>query len=300
MELIMSKSSIKGWITASRPKTLPAALGSILPGAAFAWSKGSFKLLPVVAALTAAVLLQVAVNVANDYFDFMHGIDTPDRVGPSRAAASGLLSLRSMRLGMILITIMIIGIGAYLIFVGGVPILIIGLASVLSVYLYSAGPFPLSTNALGDLFVFIFFGPVAVCGTYYVQTLNLNIEILLVSVSVGMLITSILVVNNYRDIKTDTAGGKRTLAVVVGKKLTRIEYYLLVIIAYLIPPGLVFFADISPWVLISLFSAPFWIPLFLDMNGRASEQILNKTLAGTARIGLLFSILLSLGIFISV
>ena len=292
----MSNSGIKGWVTAARPKTLPAALGPILPGAALAWSKGSFKLLPVIAALTAAMLLQIAVNIANDYFDFIHGIDTPDRVGPTRAAAGGLLSLKSMRMSMVLITVLILTIGVYLVYIAGLPILFIGLASVISVYLYSAGPFPLSTNALGDLFVFLFFGPAAVCGTYYVQTLSLNIEIILYSVSVGLLITAILVVNNYRDIETDTAGGKRTLAVVLGEKLTRLEYSILVLIAYLIPPALVFLNDASPRVLLSLIPAPLWVPLFRDINGRAHGQALNKTLAGTAKMGLLFSVLLSLGI----
>ena len=296
----MSSSKIKGWVVAARPKTLPAAIAPILPGAALAWSKDSFKLLPVIAALSAALLLQIAVNIANDYFDFVHGIDTPDRVGPTRAAAGGLLSLKQMRRGMVGITLFILTIGVYLIYIAGLPILFIGLASVLSVYLYSAGPFPLSTNALGDLFVFIFFGPVAVCGTYYVQTLNLNIEIILYSVSVGLLITAIIVVNNYRDIKTDTAGRKLTLAVILGEKFSRIEYYLLVIIAYLIPPALFFATNASPWILLSLISAPLWITLFRDINGRVRGQALNKTLTGTAKAGLLFSILLSLGIVLSV
>jgi 1,4-dihydroxy-2-naphthoate polyprenyltransferase len=295
----MSNSKIKGWITASRPKTLPAAVGPILPGAALAWLNDSFKLLPVIATLTAALLLQIAVNIANDYFDFIHGIDTADRVGPKRAAAGGLLSLKNMRIGMIIITVIILAIGVYLIFIAGLPILLIGIASIISVYLYSAGPFPLSTNALGDLFVFIFFGPAAVCGTYYVQTLNLNIEIILFSVSIGLLITAIIVVNNYRDINTDTAGGKRTLAVVLGEKLTRLEYYLLVIIAYLIPVVLVLLTDTSTWVLLSLISVPFWIPLFRDMSGRITGQALNKTLTGTAKLGLLFSVLLSLGILLA-
>ena len=294
----MSNSSIKGWITADRPKPLPAALGPILPGAALAWAEGSFRLLPVIAALSAALLLQIAVNIANDYFDFIHGIDTPDRVGPTRAAAGGLLSLTSMRTGMILITMIILTIGVYLVYIAGLPILLIGLASVISVYLYSSGPFPLSTNALGDLFVFIFFGPAAVCGTYYVQTLNMNIEIILYSISVGLLITAIIVVNNYRDIKTDTASEKRTLAVLLGEKLTRVEYYLLVIIAYLIPPSLFFFTNASPWILLSFISAPLWIPLFRDINGRSRGQTLNKTLAGTAKAGLFFSVFLSLGIFL--
>ncbi|MCD6396994.1 MAG: 1,4-dihydroxy-2-naphthoate octaprenyltransferase, partial [Spirochaetaceae bacterium] len=170
----MNSSRIKGWVTAARPKTLPAALGPILPAAALAWSEGKFKLLPVIAALSAALLLQIAVNIANDYFDFIHGIDTSDRVGPVRAAAGGLLSLKSMKTAMLLLTLIILLIGAYLVYIAGLPILILGIASIVSVYLYSAGPLPLSSNALGDLFVFIFFGPAAVCGTYYVQTRSIN------------------------------------------------------------------------------------------------------------------------------
>lgn len=295
----MVSSSIRGWIIASRPKTLPAAVGPILPSAALAWSEESFRLLPVVAALIVALLLQIAVNVANDYFDFIHGIDTPERVGPPRAAAGGFLSLKSMRIGMVIITALILTIGVYLIYIGGLPILFIGLAAVMSVYLYSAGPFPLSTNALGDLFVFLFFGPAAVCGTYYLQTLSLTTEIVFYSISIGLLITAIIVVNNYRDIKTDAAGGKRTMAVLLGEKLTRIEYTLLVFTAYLIPVFQVVLTGASLWILFPLLSAPFWIPLFRDMNGRVQGQTLNRTLAGTAGKSLIFSILLSLGILLS-
>jgi len=158
-EKTMIKQQIHGWITAARPRTLPAAVTPILPAAALAWSENSFKLFPVFTALIICLLLQIAVNIANDYFDFIHGIDTPDRIGPPRAAASGLLSLKTMRIGMAIITVVILGAGSYLVYIGGLPILLIGLASILSVYLYSAGPLPFSTNALGDFLFFYSLGP---------------------------------------------------------------------------------------------------------------------------------------------
>jgi len=208
--------------------------------------------------LIICLLLQIAVNIANDYFDFIHGIDTPDRIGPPRAAASGLLSLKTMRIGMVMITIAILCAGSYLV--------LIGLASILSVYLYSAGPLPFSTNALGDFFVFIFFGPVAVCGTYFLQTKTINTQIILFSISIGFLITAIMVVNNYRDIKTDTAAGKKTLAVLLGTTLTRVEYLILVFIPYIILIAMKFLANTSLWLLLPLLSIFLWLPLLRDMN----------------------------------
>ena len=295
----MIKQQINGWITAARPKTLPAALCPILPAAALAWSENSFKLFPVFTALIICLLLQIAVNIANDYFDFIHGIDTPDRIGPPRAAASGLLTLKEMKIGMVIITIAILVAGSYLVYIGGTPILLIGLASIVSIYLYSAGPLPFSTNALGDLFVFLFFGPVAVCGTYFLQTKALNPKIKLFSISIGLLITAIMVVNNYRDIKTDTAAGKKTLAVLLGPTLTRVEYLTLVLTPYLILIAMKLVANASLWLLLPLLSILFWLPLLKDMNSMENSHNLNKTLAGTARMSLIFSVLLSLGILLS-
>jgi len=295
----MLKQQFHGWITAARPKTLPAAVTPILPAAALAWSENSFKLLPVFTALIICLLLQIAVNIANDYFDFIHGIDTPDRIGPPRAAASGLLTLNAMRAGMVIITIAILAAGSYLVVIGGIPILIIGVASILSVYLYSAGPLPFSTNALGDFFVFIFYGPVAVCGTYFLQTKAINAPIILFSISIGSLITAIIVVNNYRDIKTDKAAGKKTLAVILGTRLTRVEYLILIFTPYFILIAMKVFSNVSLWLLLPLLSIFLWLPLLQDMNNMAGSQKLNKTLAGTAKMTLIFSVLLSLGILFS-
>ncbi len=200
---------------------------------------------------------------------------------------------------MVIITITILAAGSYLVYIGGVPILLIGLASIVSVYLYSAGPLPFSTNALGDFFVFIFFGPVAVCGTYFLQTKTLNAQIILFSISIGFLITAIMVVNNYRDIKTDTAAGKKTLAVLLGTTLTRVEYLILILCPYLILIAMKLVANVSSWLLLPLLSILFWLPLLKDMNNMTDSQNLNKTLAGTAKMSLAFSILLSLGILLS-
>lgn len=294
-----TRRQIQGWITAIRPKTLPAAVCPILPAAALAWAENMFHFPSVFIALIISVLLQVAVNVANDYFDFVHGIDTPDRIGPPRAAASGLLSLGALRTGMAVLTAVILAAGSYLIYRGGFPILFIGLTSIASVYLYSAGPLPFSTNGLGDLFVFIFYGPAAVCGTYFLQAGELSLEAAVLSIPIGFLITSIIVVNNYRDIGTDSKTGKKTLAVILGEKMTRIEYIVLVTASYMVPFIMVIFLRSSFWFLFPVTSFFLWIPLFKDMFRPASGVNLNSTLAGTAKLTLLFSILLSIGILLS-
>ena len=220
------------WILAARPKTLPAAVAPVTVGSAMAAVHNSFSLLPAMAALAVALLLQIGVNLANDYFDFVKGVDSDDRLGPLRVTQSGLISPGRVRVAMI-ITLGLAGLpGLYLVYVGGWPVLVIGAASILAALAYSGGPYPLASNALGDLFVFIFFGLVAVCGTYYVQTLMLTATVVLIGADVGLLITAILVVNNLRDIATDSRTGKRTLAVRLGASGTKLEFSLLLAGAY--------------------------------------------------------------------
>ncbi len=290
----MTKAQV--WRLAIRPKTLPAAVGPVLVGAALALADGAFALLPALAALGAALLLQIAVNLANDYFDFQRGIDTAERLGPPRAAASGLLTPAELRLGIGTVLGLAALLGVYLILVGGVPVLIIGVASMLAALAYSGGPFPLASHGLGDLFVFIFFGPVAVAGTYYVLALAVTAQALLVALPIGALITAILVVNNYRDIATDSKTGKHTLAVLLGARTTRVEYVLLLVAAYLTPPllwvqhGVKAFPVLLP--LLSLPSAVTCIRAMYRDNGRALNPLLGKT----AQLSLLFSALFAAGI----
>jgi 1,4-dihydroxy-2-naphthoate octaprenyltransferase len=231
-------SPARAWLLAARPKTLPAALAPVLVGTALAFHDGAFAPLPALAALLGALLLQIGSNFANDYFDFFKGADTHERLGPVRVTASGLISPGQLRWGMVAVFGLAALDGLYLIQVGGWPILAVGVASILAALLYTGGPFPFGYYGLGDLFVFIFFGLVAVCGTYYVQALTLTGPVVLAAVPPGLLITAILVVNNLRDIETDAKAGKRTLAVMLGRDGTRAEYRLLLALAYILPLAL--------------------------------------------------------------
>ena len=283
------------WVLASRPKTLPAAVAPIFVGAAIAYSHDSFHAVAVVVAAVAALLLQILVNVANDYFDHIRGIDGGDRIGPTRAASAGLISLRGMRGGMTILIALIIVTGIYPAVRGGIPTVIIGVAAILSALGYSAGPLPFSSNGLGDLFVFGFFGPVAVCGAYYLQALELQWSVIAASIPIGTLITAVLVVNNYRDLDSDRVAGKTTLAGLLGPAGTRAEFVILLAVGYLMVPVLALIFR-SPFVLLSLVTVPLAIRVVRDINGRANGRELNRTLAATALLALVYAIMLSAGI----
>lgn len=288
----------RAWLLAARPKTLPAALAPVLVGAALAFHDGAFALLPALAALIGALLLQIGSNFANDYFDYFKGADTAERLGPVRATASGLLTPGRMRLGMVVVFGLAALDGLYLIRVGGWPILAVGVASILAALLYTGGPFPFGYYGLGDLFVFVFFGLVAVCATYYVQALTVTWPVLLAAVPTGLLITAILVVNNLRDIETDARAGKRTLAVMLGPTGTRIEYGVLMGLAYLLPLLLWLGYNYSVLVLMVWITVPLAYVLLREaMAGRGGPS-LNSVLARTARLSLLFSLLLAAGLVI--
>ena len=293
-----SISPLQAWILAARPKTLPAAVSPVLIGTALAIRSDHFDPLPAMAALVVSLLLQIGVNLANDYFDFKKGVDTEARLGPVRVTQSGLIPAQTVKRAMFGTLLTACLSGFYLVLIGGWPILLLGIAAIMSALAYSGGPFPLASNGLGDLFVFIFFGPVAVCGTYYVQALQLSNLAIVMSVPVGLLITAILVVNNLRDIATDRGTGKRTMAVFIGVKGSRSEYLLLLGIAYLIPIYAIYAEMISIYGLLILLSLPFAFPplrLVLFEEGK----LLNQGLAGTARLTFLFSLLLSVGLLIN-
>ena len=256
----------------------------------------SFALLPAMAALAVALLLQIGVNLANDYFDCIKGVDNDDRIGPLRVTQCGLIAPDRMRAAMI-ITLGLAGLpGLYLAYIGGWPVLVIGATSILAALAYSGGPYPLASNALGDLFVFIFFGLVAVGGTYYVQVHMLTATVILLGADVGLLITAILVVNNLRDIATDSRTGKRTLAVRLGAGGTKLEFSLLLAGAYC---GLLAFwvcGIFSVWVLLPFVSSPLAWRLIRNVRRTADGPKLNHTLALTAKLAFLFSLLLAIGI----
>ncbi len=300
MAALKAQPKWKVWLWAARPKTLPAALSPVLVGTALAYADGTFRLGPAVAALLGALLLQIGVNFANDYFDWAKGVDRPGRKGPLRVTQSGLVSPREMRLGMAVVFGLSALVGLYLVAVAGWPILLIGAAALLCALLYSGGPFPLGHCGLGDLLVFFFFGLVAVVGTYYVQALTFSWEALVWAVPVGALVTAILVVNNFRDLDTDREAGKRTLAVLLGERGTRLEYALLLMSAYVVPLG-VWLAEVRPAsVLLPWLSLPWALGLLrtLGKTPIADGETLNRALARTARLSFLYSALLGLGLML--
>jgi 1,4-dihydroxy-2-naphthoate octaprenyltransferase len=223
------------WILAIRPKTLPAAAAPVIVGAALAVHVGGFRLLPALAALVGALLIQIATNLANDYFDFVKGADTEERVGPVRVTQAGLLSPGAVRGAMLLTLAAALLVGVYLVQVAGLPILVVGLVSLVCAVAYTGGPFPLAYHGLGDIFVFVFFGLVAVSGTVYVQLLEWLPEAVWAGAGVGAVSTALLVVNNLRDIDTDRRAGKRTLAVRLGVTGTQLQYTLLWAFAVAVP-----------------------------------------------------------------
>lgn len=289
------RKGLQVWVLAIRPRTLPAAVSPVLVGSAAAAAEQAFRLFPALAALCGALLIQIGVNLANDYFDHVKGVDTGERLGPVRVTQSGLISPGRVRAGMAVTFLLAAGVGLYLILVAGWPVLAIGCASILAALLYSGGPYPLASHGLGDLFSFFFFGPVAVCGAYYVQALTLSLLPVLLSLSVGFLVAAILVVNNLRDIPTDSKVGKRTLAVILGPRKSRVEFVMLLGAAY----GLLVFqwlaGMLTPWVLLPFISAPAAVMLARSLWVRTGAA-LNRSLAGTAGLTLLFSLLLSLGL----
>ena len=283
------------WLLAARPKTLPAAAAPVVVGTAVAISEDVFSSWPALAALAGALLIQIGTNFANDVFDYKKGADTTERLGPTRVTQAGLLTPGAVMAGMVVAFGLAALVGLYLILVGGWPVVLIGVLSILSGLAYTGGPFPLGYNGLGDLFVFIFFGLIAVCGTYYVQALTVSAAAIWASVPMGLLATAILVVNNLRDIDTDRAAGKKTMAVRFGARGAQIEYSLLVGVSYAVPL-LMWLTDVAtPWVMLSWLSLPL-VRNLLDLVMNERGRALNQALAGTARLELVYAILFSAGL----
>lgn len=291
-------ASSSPWMLAIRPKTLLASICPVIVGTALAIADKGFKFLPALAALICSILLQIGVNLANDYFDYIKGIDTSERMGPIRVTYSGLIPAPHVKWAMGMTFGLVAVIGMYLVTVGGWPILTAGTASILAALAYSGGPYPLASHGLGDLFVFVFFGLVAVCGTYYVQSLRLNIIVLYAALPIGLLITAILVVNNLRDILTDQKAGKNTLAVRIGERGAKIEFVLLLAGAYAVPVILFIAGKVSIFALLPLLSLPMALSLSRTVY-RKEGRVLNKGLAGTAQLSLIYSLLFSAGLIFS-
>ncbi len=290
-------SPLQIWILAARPKTLPAAAAPVIVGVGTALAEGVFRAGPATAALLGALLIQIGTNFANDYFDFQKGADNEARLGPTRVTQAGLLAAREVAAGMWIAFGLASLAGLYLIFQAGWPVLLIGLASILAGIAYTGGPFPFGYHGLGDFFVFVFFGPVAVVGTYFVQSGAASPAAVWSSLPIGSLATGILVVNNLRDIETDAIAGKHTLAVRLGRSGTRLEYLLLGVISYLVPLGM-WLAGLAPaLVLLSWLTFPLFYSLLRKVN-QEEGRALNAALAGTSRLELLFAILFTAGLLL--
>ncbi len=286
--------SLGAWRAAARPPTLTAAVAPVLVGTGAAIGDGVFAAGPFVAALFGAICLQVGANFANDVFDFERGADTGDRLGPPRATQMGLLTPTRMKLGMWAAFLLAFLAGIYLVVLAGWIVVVIGLASIVAGLIYTGGPWPVGYHALGDAFTFVFFGMVAVVGTYFVQAETAPGMVWLAAIPVGCTVTAILVANNLRDLATDRAAGKTTLAVVLGERGTRAWYVLLLVAAYGVAIALWPATRVEPWALLVLASLPLAVPLLRSVAGGTAGRALNTTLVQTARLHLVFGALLAL------
>lgn len=286
----------RAWLMAARPKTLTAAIAPVVTGTGLAAWHGGLSWLPALAAMSGAILIQIGTNFANDYYDFVRGGDTEERVGPTRVTQAGILAPEVVKRAMIVVLAAAMVVGVYLVWVAGWPIVLIGLASVACAVLYTGGPFPLAYHGLGDVFVFLFFGLIAVGGTHYVQTLSWPPDAVLAGVGLGALSTAILVVNNLRDIHTDTKAGKRTLAVRLGVGGSRAEFVGLLLVALVVPViGVVVF-EWPVSALGALLVAPLCLgPLRAVFRYEHPAELI-PALGATARVVVLYGLLLGLGL----
>ncbi|MEJ7732715.1 MAG: 1,4-dihydroxy-2-naphthoate polyprenyltransferase [Polyangiaceae bacterium] len=282
---------------ACRPATLTAAMAPVVVGTAASWAAGAARVAPALAALFGALMIQIGTNLANDVFDFEKGADTAARLGPLRATQAGLLTPSEVRRGMWLAMALATAAGVYLVAVAGWPVVAIGVASVLSGIAYTGGPYPLGYHGLGDVFVLVFFGLVAVCGTAFVQVGRIPVEAWMGSIPVGAVATAVLVVNNLRDRGTDAVAGKRTLVVRWGRTAGLVEYALLLLMAHLVPVGAALWLQ-RPWLALGALTAPVAVLLARGVS-RSEGAALNPYLGKPARLLLLQSLVLAAGIAMS-
>jgi 1,4-dihydroxy-2-naphthoate octaprenyltransferase len=286
---------------AARPRTLPAAVAPVLVGTALAATQGTFKVLTFVAAMLGALFIQIGTNLSNDYSDARRGADTEDRLGPVRVTAGGLVPPRQVLVATYVSFALAVLAGTYLIATAGWELLLVGAASILAGVLYTGGPRPYGYEGLGEIFVFLFFGVVAVAGSYFAQVESIDWESLVLAVPVGLLASAILVVNNVRDLETDRRAGKRTLAVRLGRDRARGLYAAMLAGAFVTAPlpWLLGSSSLEAWLLLVLLAVPLAVPLVRTVRSRVDGPSLNGALAGTGQLQLVFCVLLSAGILAS-
>ena len=286
---------------AARPRTLPAAVAPVLVGTALAATEGTFRWLTFVAAMLGALFIQVGTNLSNDYSDARRGADTEDRLGPVRVTAGGLVPPRQVLVATYVAFGVAVLAGIYLIATAGWELLLVGAASILAGVLYTGGPRPYGYEGLGEVFVFLFFGVVAVTGSYFAQTEQLTWEAFVLAVPVGLLAAAILVVNNVRDLETDRRAGKRTLAVRLGRGRARALYAAMVYGAFVaaVLPWLLGSDELSAWLALAVLALPLAVPVVAIVRSRTDGPSLNGALARTGMLQLVFCALLSAGILAS-
>lgn len=288
------------WILAIRPRTLPAAIGPLLVGNILALQLESFSLLIAFASMLCAILLQIAVNLANDYFDFKSGVDTEERLGPVRVTQSGLLAPSAVKNAMILCLIAALVVGSILIYHGGWPIALLAVAAILGALGYSGGPYPLASHGLGEVAAFVFFGLVAVVGSFYLQAGHTTTAAWILGSAIGLFNAAVMLVNNTRDIDTDTKAGKKTLAVRVGLSQARVLYQAFIYIPFALIIGGFLLGVLPGWP--TLLSGLALI-LARKLNGDFSQTSgaeLNPLLGRTAKLTMIFSTLFSVGFVVQV
>lgn len=292
-------ASVRIWLMAARPRTLPAAIAPVLVGTALAWTEGSIDLIAFAAAMLGALFIQVGTNLSNDYSDARRGADTEDRLGPVRVTAGGLVPPRQVLVATYVSFGLAVLFGVYLIVIAGPVLLLIGAASILAGILYTGGPRPYGYEGLGEVFVFLFFGVVAVSGSYYVQRQELPWEALVLAVPVGLLAAAILVVNNVRDMDTDRRAGKRTLAVRIGRDGTRSLYTAMLAAAYPTAALPWVLGSLSAWLLLPWLTLPLAFTLARTVRTHADGPTLNEALAATGKLEFLFCAALAAGLMLS-
>jgi len=292
-----SISKFQSWLLASRPKTLLAAVVPVMVGSALAISMKKFFLPYSIVALLCSILIQIGTNFTNDLYDFLKGSDTVKRKGPRRVLASGLISVSEMRIAIILVFGLTFLLGLYLVYSVGILILWVGIFSIFTGIIYTAGPYPLAYNGLGDIFVFIFFGIIGTMGTFYLHTQEISILSFIVSIPVGALITNILVVNNFRDIEEDREANKRTLAVILGREFSRWQFIILIILSYLTSFSLYLQFDFNFWIFLPFATIPISIILIRMLYTFKGEE-LNKTLELSAKFAGIFGLCFSLSLIL--
>ena len=290
-----NQDRLRSWVLAARPATLPAAVAPVVLGSAMAIGADAFRADLFLVVLVAALSIQIGVNFANDVADASRGADNEDRIGPRRAVASGLLTPRQMWAGIGVVFGIAAGCGLYLAWVAGPVILVIGVLSLLAALGYTNGPIPYGYYGLGEVFVFVFFGPVATVGTRFVYDGTTPAEAWIGGVIMGLLAAAILVANNIRDLATDATAGKRTIAVILGRAATRWLYGAAIVTAFVIIPGAVAAGIFPTATLLAILAAPLVIAPLKAVWTTDSGPHLIAALKETARLQLAVALLLSAG-----